>query len=119
MGARSRRLCCTTGLASAALGSVATPDPSPALFAAAAYIGCGLGVMGGQGSISLTGGLADALGVSGSTGGANDGSAVAVVQPSGSWVMLARYGEDDPLAFCGLQVCAKKAPAPANGTASA
>lgn len=77
--------------------------------------------MGGQGSIAVSGGLADALGVSGTTG--DEGDAVASVAPSGSWVMLARYGEDDPLAFCGLQVCAKKAPAaapaPAPATATA
>lgn len=88
-------------------------------------IGCGLGVLGGRGSVALSADLAASLGVGGllpptddGTGApaaavAQDGAATAAVaseQPVGSWLLLLKQADNGtPLAFCGIEVCARLA----------
>lgn len=86
----------------------------------AAPIGCGLGAANGRGMAELAASLGLPAGQDGTAGGAAAAPGMAVVQPVGSWVVLARLGEEDPLAVCGVQVCAKPAPAaaPAPGPAA-
>ena len=69
------------------------------------------GMWGGKANTTITGDLAAQLGIPSTVVGI--GAGMAVESPQGSWLNLVRFGEDDPLAFCGLEVCAKPADAAA------
>ncbi|KAI7835937.1 hypothetical protein COHA_010171 [Chlorella ohadii] len=76
-------------------------------------IGCGLGVMGGKANVTMSGPVADALGFSGGAMGNNATASVGLARekPQGTWLLLSRFSDEQPLAVCGVQVCAKPAEA--------
>lgn len=69
--------------------------------------------MGGKANVTMSGPVADALGFSGGAMGNNATASVGLARekPQGTWLLLSRFSDEQPLAFCGVQVCAKPAEA--------